>query len=456
MRKSTFASIASLCMVPALFWSQDSSAVPAFARKYQTSCYTCHSGFPNRNAFGEAFKNNGYRWPGGEEEDHAKQEQTKMGADGWKQTFPETPWPSDIPGFAPFALYLTGPIVNYADVQKDNTGAITTKSSTGIKQNQTLNWGGPVDARILFGGTIGDNIGIVGALEGISTGTTTTNVRAVWSFAPGVNLSFGNSGFSAWGGLATPNSSYTAVFPSAGVGPEFNYVIGKEGGLNIIAGLSGNQNAPNGTVTTDTATTTITTTTGDTETATTKIKTVTATNLTPDNKLDDYRYIRVKYKLFGAGLLSGAGGTYGNEYVGLDNSLAIGASLLSARAGMLTYGGGAETLVYGVDIAGNYGSFTGGVAYSKDKDLSLNNYAVDAGYYVYPWLLARVKYTNLGVVGVDQNNPSLTPSLTAWLRANVFLQASYATFTKNLAPSTAATTGVNNQNTFKLTAGLAF
>ena len=100
MRKLTYASIASICMLPALFWSQDSSAVPAFARKYGTSCFTCHSGFPNRNAFGEAFKNNGYRWPGGEEEDHTKQEQVKMGADGWKKTFPESPWPSDIPGFA--------------------------------------------------------------------------------------------------------------------------------------------------------------------------------------------------------------------------------------------------------------------------------------------------------------------------------------------------------------------
>ena len=79
MRKLTYASIASICMLPALFWSQDSSAVPAFARKYGTSCFTCHSGFPNRNAFGEAFKNNGYRWPGGEEEDHTKQEQVKMG-----------------------------------------------------------------------------------------------------------------------------------------------------------------------------------------------------------------------------------------------------------------------------------------------------------------------------------------------------------------------------------------
>ena len=232
-------------------------------------------------------------------------------------------------------------------------------------------------------------------------------------------------------------------------------MVGKEGGLNITAGLSGNVAAPYVTTTTDTATTKITNSGTDTDSATTTIKTVTAANLTPNNKLDDYRYVRVKYKLFGAGLLSGAGGTYGNEYVGLDNSLAIGASLLSARDGMLSYGGGLETLVYGVDIAGNYGSFTGGVAYSKDRDLALNNYTVDAGYYIYPWLLARVKYTNLGQVG-DLNNPTYTPSLTAWLRANVSLQASYVAYGNNLVPSTAATTGVNNQNTFKLNFGYGF
>ena len=435
MRKSTFASIASLCMVPALFWSQDSSAVPAFARKYQTSCYTCHSGFPNRNAFGEAFKNNGYRWPGGEEEDHAKQEQTKMGAAGWKETFPNSPWPSDIPGFAPFALYLNGTMFNYSDKVADKTGA--------LKKPQTLNWAaGTTDARILFGGTVSETIGIVGAIESIATGSTTTNLRAVWSFSPGVNLSYGSNGFSAFRGLGSPISAYTNVFPAQGVGPEFNYAVGKEGGLNIIAGVSDITDAPNGT------TTSISGAEASETLKTTK-------NLSAANKLDDFRYLRVKYKLFGAGLLSGAGGTYGNEYVGLDNSLAIGGSLVSARDNMLSTGGGNETLIYGADIAGNYGNFTAGVAYSRDRDLKLDNYVVDAGYYIYPWLLPRVTYKYLGLTG-GLDNPTVAASVTAYLRANVFIKAAYTAFTHNLAPATASTTGVNNANTFALSAGLAF
>ncbi|MEI6691564.1 MAG: hypothetical protein WCL43_02455 [Chlorobium sp.] len=415
MRKSTIASIASFCMLPALFWSQDSSAVPAFARKYQTSCYTCHSGFPNRNAFGEAFKNNGYRWPGGEEEDHAKQEQTKMGGEGWKKIFPESPWPTDIPGFAPFALYVTGPLVNYADQVKTSAGKVTAQ--------QTFYQGGPIDARILFGGTIGENIGVVGAFEGFAANSVRTNLRATWSFAPGINVGFGN-GFSAWTGAASPISVYTSVFPTSGTSTELNYVTGKEGGFNLIAGIA------------------------SATTATATIPTI------DSNKIDDTRYVRAKYKLFGAGLLSGAGGVYGNEYVGLDNSLAIGAGFVSAGNGVLASNYKGETFVYGADIAGNYGNFTAGVAYTKDSDLKLNNYAVDAGYYVYPWLLTRVRYANLGVAGVDQNNPTVTPSVTAWLRANVSLAASYKLFTKSELPT--STTGENNKNTFTLTGAFAF
>ncbi len=402
-------------MLPALFWSQDSSAVPAFARKYQTSCYTCHSGFPNRNAFGEAFKNNGYRWPGGEEEDHAKQEQTKMGGEGWKKIFPESPWPTDIPGFAPFALYVTGPLVNYADQVKTSAGKVTAQ--------QTFYQGGPIDARILFGGTIGENIGVVGAFEGFAANSVRTNLRATWSFAPGINVGFGN-GFSAWTGAASPISVYTSVFPTSGTSTELNYVTGKEGGFNLIAGIA------------------------SATTATATIPTI------DSNKIDDTRYVRAKYKLFGAGLLSGAGGVYGNEYVGLDNSLAIGAGFVSAGNGVLASNYKGETFVYGADIAGNYGNFTAGVAYTKDSDLKLNNYAVDAGYYVYPWLLTRVRYANLGVAGVDQNNPTVTPSVTAWLRANVSLAASYKLFTKSELPT--STTGENNKNTFTLTGAFAF
>ena len=43
-------------------------AIPAFSRKYRTSCATCHVAFPKLNAFGEAFRNNGYRMPGGDED----------------------------------------------------------------------------------------------------------------------------------------------------------------------------------------------------------------------------------------------------------------------------------------------------------------------------------------------------------------------------------------------------
>ena len=402
-------------MLPALFWSQDSSAVPAFARKYQTSCYTCHSGFPNRNAFGEAFKNNGYRWPGGEEEDHAKQEQTKMGGEGWKKIFPESPWPTDIPGFAPFALYVTGPLVNYADQVKTSAGKVTAQ--------QTFYQGGPIDARILFGGTIGENIGVVGAFEGFAANSVRTNLRATWSFAPGVNIGFGN-GFSAWTGAASPISVYTSIFPTSGTSTELNYVTGKEGGFNLIAGVAS---------------------------ATTSTATIPHID---SNKIDDTRYVRAKYKLFGAGLLSGAGGVYGNDYIGLDNSLAIGAGFVSAGNGVLSSNYKGETFVYGADIAGNYGNLTAGVAYTKDSDLKLNNYAVDAGYYVYPWLLTRVRYANLGVAGVDQNNPTVTPSVTAWLRANVSLAASYKLFTKSELPT--STTGENNKNTFTLTGAFAF
>ena len=35
-------------------------AIPAFARKYGTSCLTCHTVYPKLTPFGEAFRRNGY------------------------------------------------------------------------------------------------------------------------------------------------------------------------------------------------------------------------------------------------------------------------------------------------------------------------------------------------------------------------------------------------------------
>jgi hypothetical protein len=285
---------------------------------------------------------------------------------------------------------------------------------------QTLNWNGPVDARVLFGGTIGENIGIVGAIENLTRNATSTGaIRATYVFSPGINLSLGNN-FSAFSGLASPTSVYTNVIPTGtGTGIEFNYVKGESGGLNIIAGMTSRQ---------------------------------TAQNNTAANKLSDVSYMRVKYKFGGAGLLSGAGGTYGNEFVGLDDSFQIGASVVSARnTQMPTYTG--ENMVYGADISGNYGNLSAGVAYSQDRDLNQSNYAVDAAYFFYPWMQARVTYISRGLAN-DKTNPTIATTLTGWLRTNVFLAGKYTCFTKNENP--ANNDGRNNADTFTLTAGYAF
>ncbi len=431
MRKLNFAFIASLCMVPAaLFWSQDSQAIPAFARKYQTSCYTCHSGFPTRNAFGEAFRNNGYRWPGGDDEEFTKQEQLKIGNDGWKQVFPSAPWPSEIPNFGPLSVWVRGTLVNYANQVQDKTGKVVTP--------QTFNYGaGPMGTgtSLFFGGTLGEQLSVLGTYDptaGAARG------HFVWAFKPGINLSVGNFFSDLNFGQAISTSS--AVLPSdptpngLGTGAEFIYTKER---FKVTLGL--------------------------TEATTTTAAVSLPTNA---NHFDDIRYVRVKYKFGGAGLLSGAGGIYGNEFVGLDNHIAIGGSLISLRSDIPTAAAGStiftaphnqgETLISEVDITGNQGNFTGGAAFSKDKDLGYNNYVVQTGYFFYPWLKATVNYTSLQ----DGLNPSIATGITAWLRANASLALTWTHPTKEFAytqasPKAATVAGNTAVDTVVLAIGFA-
>lgn len=78
-------------------------AVPAFSRKYQTSCQTCHAIFPKLNPFGQAFRLNGYRMPQ-ETADQIKQKPVSLGADAYARMWPQMVFPSDLPGNVPFAL----------------------------------------------------------------------------------------------------------------------------------------------------------------------------------------------------------------------------------------------------------------------------------------------------------------------------------------------------------------
>lgn len=79
-------------------------AVPPFARKYKTSCQTCHIAYPKLNAFGEAFRRNGFRFPKGGDYEATHEEPVSMGAESNKRRFPNAVWPGSIPGTAPIGF----------------------------------------------------------------------------------------------------------------------------------------------------------------------------------------------------------------------------------------------------------------------------------------------------------------------------------------------------------------
>ena len=94
--------------------SDDSAAIPAFARKYRTTCTTCHVAPPKLNALGEAFRLNGYRFP---ENDALlrRDRPVEQGAEPWKDLWPRAIWPGELPGEIPLAVRLVNDVTITAE-----------------------------------------------------------------------------------------------------------------------------------------------------------------------------------------------------------------------------------------------------------------------------------------------------------------------------------------------------
>jgi hypothetical protein len=122
------------------------AAVPAFARKYQTSCQTCHIVFPKLNAFGEAFRLRGYRMPA-ETPDMVKQKPVTLGAPAYRRLWPKAVWPGELPGNVPLAIN-----VKFADVNQSMLNADGT--TTSIKNDFQF----PQEANIFGAGTLGEHL----------------------------------------------------------------------------------------------------------------------------------------------------------------------------------------------------------------------------------------------------------------------------------------------------------
>ncbi len=121
-------------------------AVPAFARKYQTSCQTCHVVFPKLNAFGEAFRLRGYRMPG-ETEEMVKEPPVSLGAPAYKKLWPRAIWPGAISRTVPLAVNIKMADVNTSTLNDD--GSVT-------HVNNDLQF--PQEANIFGAGTLGDHV----------------------------------------------------------------------------------------------------------------------------------------------------------------------------------------------------------------------------------------------------------------------------------------------------------
>ncbi len=85
----------------------DAKAVPVFARKYNTTCFTCHTTPPLLNDFGLRFQANGYQLP------------------GTLEKFAQADQPSFLLGM------VAQPLLQYSEV-KDNLGVAPTVTSTSF------------------------------------------------------------------------------------------------------------------------------------------------------------------------------------------------------------------------------------------------------------------------------------------------------------------------------------
>ncbi len=161
-------------LVPAVWlvlscFAEPAHAIPVFARKYQTSCMTCHAGFPKLNGVGLAFKMNGYRFAQ-EDEDKVKEKPLALGNDAYAGMWPNSILPSDIPAVPPISV----------EVQQLMTTFLPNANNTPAP-GPSPDFNFPTAVNVMSAGTLGKNVsfwvngGFQQAASGYQPGVTGFN-----------------------------------------------------------------------------------------------------------------------------------------------------------------------------------------------------------------------------------------------------------------------------------------
>ena len=128
---------------------QPAMAIPAWARKYEVSCQTCHVAYPKLNNFGTAFRLRGYRMPG-ETEAMVKRPDVPLGSEGYKRVWPKAVWPGAIPGNIPIAFS--------GDFLVRRSSAVETEDGETEVEKIRNDFLFPASLELLVGGTAGDHV----------------------------------------------------------------------------------------------------------------------------------------------------------------------------------------------------------------------------------------------------------------------------------------------------------
>jgi len=237
-------------------------AIPAFARKYKTSCVTCHTIFPKLTPFGEQFRRNGYRFPG-IDSDNTKAEPVALGTDEQKKTFPDSVWPGLLSPFPPLAFGFNGQAIFHPDKN----------SSAGAADNHAVaNFDTLIEEGHLWAaGSIDDTITFYSELtasrtDGVDLETAAVYFNDVVGPAHAVNLavgrrigtytSFQNHGSyfadlmmtqvpvtGLYGATSDPfvfNDNHNGLEVNGVLADRFDYSIGLAAGTNLDARNSAN------------------------------------------------------------------------------------------------------------------------------------------------------------------------------------------------------------------------
>lgn len=401
------------------------NAIPSFSRKYQTSCSTCHYAYPQLNAFGNAFRNNGYRYPGGDE-NFRKEEPVSLGSEAYKRVWPDAIWPSDIPGTSPLAVHAVGRF-NLALNQPDSAAASTFEF--------------PHEVELLYAGTLGENFSFFGEVELETEGAEIALAfpfRLDLNYRPALNLSAGNqavdptpehhrltrnhynvSSLRSRNGWRMRDEQSGLELWGAGNGP------GGRGGWKYAAGVVNGQ------------------------------------GVVDDNRDKDF-YARAGYKVAGLGQLGGTEGQASEASAFYrDNSVTLGGLVYSGRVGgtffadkedLTVWVGTADLWYERLIVNASVLSMTSKKDGRSLPDRKSLGWYAQGQYVVFPWLIGvtRLESTDSNTDDTTDATTTLIPAIVGMVRANVKVTLEYMRPVSNYAARKAGEEGFTAQFNFSL------